>query len=116
MSVIQGKELQQFSKERWALSQSRCFKIDQRPAEKRAKNRERSHNRTAIRGNRILPFVGANRCPLAKRNRNGLLVSAEFRRQAAYQMDDHSSAAIGEFHVHPIRTGFYCPHKKLSEG
>jgi hypothetical protein len=75
--------------------------------------RERGTGRTAIRGNRILPFVGfADRRPLGKRNRDGLLVSAEFRGQTAYQVDDNSPATICEFHVHPIRTGFWC-HTKL---
>src|SRR5690242_8618649 len=106
---MQGKELQQFSRERWALSRSRCFKIGQFPAEKRAKNRGRSHIRAAISRHLILPFVGLTiRCSLGERDRDRLLVPAEFWGQAAYQVDDNGSAAIGEFHVHPIRTGFWC--------
>jgi hypothetical protein len=135
ISIIQGKEFKQLFRERKALSRSSCFKIDQRLAEKRAMNarrrlteklafansmiggrrpRERSTGGTAIRGNRSLPLVGlADRCPLGKRNRDGLLVSAEFWRQTAYEVDDNGSAAIGEFHVHPIRTGFWCHTKRL---
>jgi hypothetical protein len=27
-------------------------------------------------------------------------------------VDDHGSAAIGEFHVHPVGTDLWCHHKK----
>jgi hypothetical protein len=63
-----------------------------------------------------LSFVklGPDRCALGKRNRNGPFVSAEFGGKPAHEVDDHRSAAIGKFHIHPIGTGLGCHHKELS--
>ena len=58
--------------------------------------------------------LGPDRCALGKRNRDGPFVSAEFRGKPAHEVDNHRSAAIGKFHVHPIGTGLGCHHKELS--
>jgi len=59
--------------------------------------------------------LGPDGCALGKRNRNGPFVSAEFRGKPAHEVDNHRSAAIGKFHVHPIGTGLGCHHKELSD-
>jgi hypothetical protein len=52
----------------------------------------------------FVQFV-ADRSLLGKRNRDGFFVSAEFGGEPAHEVDDYGSAAIREFHVHPIWTG-----------
>jgi hypothetical protein len=58
--------------------------------------------------------VAADRSALGKGNRDGLFIPAEFGGKAAHEVDDHGSAAVCEFHVHPIGTQVWCHHTKAS--
>lgn len=64
-----------------------------------------------------LAKLAADRSALGKGDGDGFFVFAEFGGKPAYKVDHHGSAAVGEFHVHPIGTWLWCDHlASLSEG